>query len=107
MTSATPAPAPSAGASEPRTAWGYGLATVTDDGTTLDVWYPAPELGAAPADAAVPASLDALAAGAALRGRGVVGGRPASARAPRCCWRHGAAAYSNPGVGRAEGRARP
>ena len=28
-----------------RTAWGFGLATVTDDGTTLDVWYPAPELG--------------------------------------------------------------
>ena len=21
-----------------RTAWGFGLATVTDDGTTLDVW---------------------------------------------------------------------
>src|SRR5688572_8836350 len=28
-----------------RTAWGFGLATVTDDGTTLDVWYPAPALG--------------------------------------------------------------
>ena len=72
MTSATPAPAPSAGASEPRTAWGYGLATVTDDGTTLDVWYPAPELGAAPADAAVPASLDALAERDELRGVDVV-----------------------------------
>ena len=28
-----------------RTAWGFGLATVTDDGTTLDVWYPSPALG--------------------------------------------------------------
>ena len=35
-----------------RTAWGFGLATVTDDGTTLDVWYPSPALGA-PADDAV------------------------------------------------------
>ena len=32
-----------------RTAWGLGLATVTDAGTTLDVWYPAPVLGAPPA----------------------------------------------------------
>ncbi|MBO3096572.1 2,3,4,5-tetrahydropyridine-2,6-dicarboxylate N-succinyltransferase [Cellulomonas dongxiuzhuiae] len=32
-----------------RTAWGLGLATVTDAGTTLDVWYPAPALGAPPA----------------------------------------------------------
>lgn len=35
-----------------RTAWGTGLATVTTagdaPGTTLDVWYPAPALGAAP-----------------------------------------------------------
>jgi 2,3,4,5-tetrahydropyridine-2,6-dicarboxylate N-succinyltransferase len=28
-----------------RTAWGHGLATVHDDGTLLDVWYPAPALG--------------------------------------------------------------
>jgi 2,3,4,5-tetrahydropyridine-2,6-dicarboxylate N-succinyltransferase len=28
-----------------RTAWGYGVATVTDDGTVLDTWYPAPRLG--------------------------------------------------------------
>jgi 2,3,4,5-tetrahydropyridine-2-carboxylate N-succinyltransferase len=26
-------------------AWGVGLATVTDDGPVLDVWYPAPRLG--------------------------------------------------------------
>lgn len=42
-----------------RTAWGHGLATLTDDGTTLDVWYPAPALGAPPADAAVPDDLGA------------------------------------------------
>ena len=46
-----------------RTAWGYGLATVTDDGTTLDTWYPFPQLGGAPADSApqrVPVELAAL-----------------------------------------------
>ncbi|WP_166846230.1 2,3,4,5-tetrahydropyridine-2,6-dicarboxylate N-succinyltransferase [Isoptericola sp. BMS4] len=44
-----------------RPAWGLGLATVTDDGTTLDVWYPSPQLGAPPAsDVDVPAELDAL-----------------------------------------------
>ena len=29
-------------------AWGHGLATIASDGTVLDVWYPAPELGEAP-----------------------------------------------------------
>ncbi|WBQ06975.1 2,3,4,5-tetrahydropyridine-2,6-dicarboxylate N-succinyltransferase [Kribbella sp. CA-293567] len=38
-------------------AWGFGLATVTASGTVLDVWYPAPELGEAPADAKAPAEL--------------------------------------------------
>ncbi|WP_433161291.1 2,3,4,5-tetrahydropyridine-2,6-dicarboxylate N-succinyltransferase [Kribbella sp. CA-247076] len=38
-------------------AWGFGLATVTTDGTMLDVWYPAPELGTQPADAKAPAEL--------------------------------------------------
>ncbi|BAW93888.1 2,3,4,5-tetrahydropyridine-2,6-dicarboxylateN-succinyltransferase [Actinomyces sp. Chiba101] len=33
-----------------RSAWGLGLATVTDDGSTLDVWYPRPVLGEEPAD---------------------------------------------------------
>ncbi|MBX9246461.1 2,3,4,5-tetrahydropyridine-2,6-dicarboxylate N-succinyltransferase [Actinotalea ferrariae] len=33
-----------------RTAWGHGLATVTHDGTVLDVWYPQPALGLAPSD---------------------------------------------------------
>ncbi|SDC54182.1 2,3,4,5-tetrahydropyridine-2-carboxylate N-succinyltransferase [Sanguibacter gelidistatuariae] len=33
--------------STPRTAWAFGLATVTTSGTTLDVWYPHPSLGRA------------------------------------------------------------
>jgi 2,3,4,5-tetrahydropyridine-2-carboxylate N-succinyltransferase len=40
-----------------RNAWAFGLSTVTPDGTTLDVWYPAPALGSAPEDAAAPADL--------------------------------------------------
>lgn len=50
-------------AAAPRTAWGYGLATVTDSGTVLDTWYPRPQLGPAPEDAgshAIPADLAAL-----------------------------------------------
>lgn len=43
------------------TAWGFGLATIADDGTTLDTWYPEPALGEAPAGAAAPESLAALA----------------------------------------------
>ncbi len=31
-------------------AWGIGLATVTETGKTLDVWYPDPHLGEIPAD---------------------------------------------------------
>ena len=49
--------------SEQRSAWAHGLATTGDDGTVLDVWYPAPALGDAPeADSpyAVPAELAAL-----------------------------------------------
>ncbi|WP_258723972.1 2,3,4,5-tetrahydropyridine-2,6-dicarboxylate N-succinyltransferase [Cellulomonas sp. NS3] len=42
-----------------RSAWGFGLASVTDDGTTLDTWYPAPALGSAPEGAATPAGLTA------------------------------------------------
>ncbi|WP_278236794.1 2,3,4,5-tetrahydropyridine-2,6-dicarboxylate N-succinyltransferase [Isoptericola sp. AK164] len=44
----------------PRTAWGLGLATVADDGSTLDVWYPSPALGTAPDDVDVPVDLAAL-----------------------------------------------
>ncbi len=44
-----------------RNAWGFGLATVTDDGTTLEVWYPHPALGAAPTDPSMPSELLTLA----------------------------------------------
>ncbi len=37
-----------------RSAWGFGLATTHRSGAVLDVWYPAPRLGAKPAAAAVP-----------------------------------------------------
>jgi 2,3,4,5-tetrahydropyridine-2-carboxylate N-succinyltransferase len=50
-----------------RLAWGYGLATIVDDGpaagTILDTWYPEPQLGPAPADQgpySVPADLAGL-----------------------------------------------
>jgi 2,3,4,5-tetrahydropyridine-2-carboxylate N-succinyltransferase len=32
-----------------RTAWGYGLATISGDGTVLDTWFPTPRLGDIPA----------------------------------------------------------
>ncbi|UNX55677.1 2,3,4,5-tetrahydropyridine-2,6-dicarboxylate N-succinyltransferase [Georgenia sp. TF02-10] len=51
-----------------RTAWGFGLATITDAGETLDVWYPSPALGEPPADAAVPEELTALEAADPARG---------------------------------------
>jgi len=55
-----------------RSAWGIGLATVTADGNTLDVWYPFPKLGAPSKDAAgpygVPADLAALASADPARG---------------------------------------
>ncbi len=44
-----------------RDAWGFGLATVTDSGTTLEVWYPSPTLGTAPTDRTAPSELAALA----------------------------------------------
>jgi 2,3,4,5-tetrahydropyridine-2-carboxylate N-succinyltransferase len=46
--------------SNERSAWGFGLATVTDDGAVLDTWYPEPALGEAPGDAAAPEELQAL-----------------------------------------------
>jgi 2,3,4,5-tetrahydropyridine-2-carboxylate N-succinyltransferase len=46
--------------SSERTAWGHGLATIHDDGSVLDTWFPEPALGARPSGAAVPAALDAL-----------------------------------------------
>ncbi|HZK58899.1 MAG TPA: 2,3,4,5-tetrahydropyridine-2,6-dicarboxylate N-succinyltransferase, partial [Cryobacterium sp.] len=45
----------------PSHAWGYGLATVADDGTVLDTWFPAPRLGTLPDDGdrwIVPAELE-------------------------------------------------
>jgi 2,3,4,5-tetrahydropyridine-2,6-dicarboxylate N-succinyltransferase len=30
-----------------RSAWGYGLASITEDGTVLDTWFPSPALGKA------------------------------------------------------------
>jgi 2,3,4,5-tetrahydropyridine-2-carboxylate N-succinyltransferase len=44
----------------PTQAWGYGLATIADDGSVLDTWYPTPALGEAPAGVSAPASLTAL-----------------------------------------------
>jgi 2,3,4,5-tetrahydropyridine-2,6-dicarboxylate N-succinyltransferase len=44
-----------------RTAWGHGLATVHDDGTVLDVWYPSPALGG-PDGSSASAALAGLAA---------------------------------------------
>lgn len=43
-----------------RSAWGYGLATITDDGAVLDTWFPTPALGGRPADASAPAALTSL-----------------------------------------------
>jgi len=40
-----------------RSAWGFGLSTVTLDGVTLDTWYPAPALGTPDDDAVAPAEL--------------------------------------------------
>ena len=36
---------PPAGTRQPVSAWGFGLATSTEDGRVLDTWYPAPALG--------------------------------------------------------------
>ncbi|MFM6967372.1 MAG: 2,3,4,5-tetrahydropyridine-2,6-dicarboxylate N-succinyltransferase [Microbacteriaceae bacterium] len=41
-------------------AWGHGLATIAEDGTVLDTWFPAPALGRGPSDATglAPAELE-------------------------------------------------
>lgn len=41
-------------------AYAFGVATVTDEGKVLDVWYPVPRLGAAPASNHEPEELTAL-----------------------------------------------
>jgi 2,3,4,5-tetrahydropyridine-2,6-dicarboxylate N-succinyltransferase len=46
--------------SSERTAWGHGLATVHEDGSVLDAWYPQPAIGKRPAGSAAPAELEAL-----------------------------------------------
>ena len=43
-------------------AWGQGLATISADGTVLDVFYPKPELGNAPDQSKIPALPQELAA---------------------------------------------
>ena len=43
-----------------RTAWGHGIATVTLDGTLLDVWYPRPVLGSRSAADADPSAHEVL-----------------------------------------------
>ena len=44
-----------------RSAWGYGLATITAEGQVLDTWFPSPAMGLRPEDASAPEGLDALA----------------------------------------------
>ncbi|MFC6286198.1 2,3,4,5-tetrahydropyridine-2,6-dicarboxylate N-succinyltransferase [Nocardioides sp. GCM10027113] len=56
----------------PANAWGFGLATVVaggdSEGTVLDVWFPEPTLGEAPADAHTPDALAALEGDDEVRG---------------------------------------
>ena len=59
-----------------RTAWGHGLLTLTDDGTVLDAWFPAPALGE-------PGGAGELAAPARARGPRRAATRPAACGA-RC-----------------------
>jgi 2,3,4,5-tetrahydropyridine-2-carboxylate N-succinyltransferase len=49
-------------------AWGFGLATVDTNKTVLDVWFPQPALGSAPADAQAESELKALAGSDHARG---------------------------------------
>ena len=44
-----------------RSAWGVGLATIAGDGTVLDTWFPAPQLGSLPSTPAVDAALESAA----------------------------------------------
>ncbi|MCW2748661.1 MAG: 2,3,4,5-tetrahydropyridine-2,6-carboxylate N-succinyltransferase [Nocardioidaceae bacterium] len=45
----------------PENAYAWGIATLTDEGTVLDVWYPAPQLGTPPASDPQPSALIAIA----------------------------------------------
>ena len=53
-----------------RTAWGHGLLTLTDDGTVLDAWFPAPALGepGGAGEIAAPSGLEDLVGPDAVRG---------------------------------------
>jgi len=51
-----------------RSAWGFGLATSSADGTVLDTWFPSPALGTPPADASAPEGLAELAGRDEARG---------------------------------------
>jgi 2,3,4,5-tetrahydropyridine-2-carboxylate N-succinyltransferase len=48
-------------------AYAYGVATLTPDGTVLDVWYPSPQLGSVPEGSSEPPELTALAGTEAIR----------------------------------------
>jgi 2,3,4,5-tetrahydropyridine-2,6-dicarboxylate N-succinyltransferase len=56
-----------ASAHRPRTAWGFGLATIHESGAVLDTWFPDPQLGHIDASAA-PDELAALTGKDELRG---------------------------------------
>ena len=51
-----------------RTAWGHGLATLTDDDVVLDTWFPAPALGEPGEDDSEPEELREVASADAARG---------------------------------------
>ncbi len=51
-----------------RTAYGYGLATTTLDGTVLDTWYPAPALGEPTGTGKIPAEMKTAERSDPLRG---------------------------------------
>ena len=51
-----------------RTAWGHGLATLTDDDVVLDTWFPAPALGEPGEDGSEPEELREVASADAARG---------------------------------------
>ena len=53
---------------EPAAAWGFGLATITEDGRVLDTWYPSPALGRPDGEPRPPAALAALAGADTRRG---------------------------------------
>ncbi len=54
--------------SSQRTAWGFGLATITAEGQVLDTWFPAPALGETEWEDDAPAELLALEGEDELRG---------------------------------------